>query len=465
VSDSLNAILKQVHDSARVLVVALDPDGGVVEFNPYAETVTGWTRNEVVGRDWLTRFIPSEWHERFAPVLTGHPDDRIFGRVETQIRTRDGALRWIEWSSSLLRERNWVVLSGIDVTEQKNSLAELGRSVKEISIVAITDRKGMITYVNDRFCEISGYSRDELIGQDHRLVNSGYHSREFFKDLWSTLHSGRVWKGQFRNRAKDGSYYWVDTTIVPFLDEDGQPYQFVAIRTEITERIQAELALAEQKERLAVTLSSIRDAVITTDVLGRVVLMNPVAQQLTGWRAQDAAGRMLGEVCHLLDPRKREPVDGPVARVLDTGLLSTGSTRAVLISRDGTETQVEESSAPLRDPKSELVGVVIVFRDITDRIKSEEEMFKASKLESLGVLAGGIAHDFNNILASILMNLSIVRMDIPQEGETISILSDAETACQGRGPGEEGGVPESIGGRAGGICTAGLQCLLRTDVR
>jgi PAS domain S-box-containing protein len=190
----------------------------------------------------------------------------------------------------------------------------------------------------------------------------------------------------------------------------------------------AERALADEKERLAVTLRSIGDGVIATDLDGNVLSINNVAETLTGWTQEDAAGKPFGTVFRSFDPETRERLPNAVATVAWNAGQPSVTHSTVLVARDLSERPIEEISAPLRDAVGRTIGMVVAFRDITDALKMREERAKASKLDSLGLLAGGIAHDFNNILMAIMGNVSMARVTTPK-GPALRSLDEAQQAC------------------------------------
>lgn len=168
-------------------------------------------------------------------------------------------------------------------------------ALDQSAIVATTDVSGVITSVNDKFCQISQYSRAELIGQDHRIINSGHHGKRFFRDLWTTIARGRIWRGEICNRAKDGSLYWVDTTIVPFVDARGKPYQYMAIRYDVTERREAEARLRQQE---ALAQIGEMTAVVAHEVRNPLAGISGVLQVLAARLPADSPDRAILDDVH-----------------------------------------------------------------------------------------------------------------------------------------------------------------------
>jgi PAS domain S-box-containing protein len=191
----------------------------------------------------------------------------------------------------------------------------------------------------------------------------------------------------------------------------------------------AERALADEKERLSVTLQSIGDGVITTDLNGTVLLMNNVAETLTGWTQEEAAGKPLATVFQKVDPQTRKRCDSSLAALTRPVAAVGVAHSAMLVARDLTERPIAESAAPIRDAAGRAIGMVLAFRDISDALKVQEERAKANKLSSLGLLAGGIAHDFNNILMAIMGNVSMARVTTRSNGQPVAALDEAERAC------------------------------------
>ena len=220
----------------------------------------GHAEAELVGQS-IFDFILEEDRPASLEAARGLAEGIDVVQFENRYRTRDGGHRWISWSATYLAETHHIYAVGRDIQAQKEAEAGLASSIRELremraaldehAIVSLSDGEGNILFANDRFCTASGYTREEVLGQNHRILNSGYHPKAFFTELWDTLKAGQVWRGVIRNRAKDGSLYWVSSTIVPLRGDEGRPERYLAILLDITETLRLNDRVAEMGELLS----------------------------------------------------------------------------------------------------------------------------------------------------------------------------------------------------------------------
>ncbi len=266
----------------------------------------------------------------------------------------------------------------VDHAANQKTEAVLRQSVKDLSaykyavdqscIVSITDTKGIISHVNDNFCKISKYSREELTGQDHRIINSSYHSRQFINDLWTTIASGKIWKGELKNKAKDGSYYWLDTTIVPCLNEEGKPYQYIAIRSDITQQKHEE----ERLRLLDSVIINAKDAVLITgafpiDLPGPVILyVNEAFTKMTGYTPEE----VIGKTPRILQgPKSDRDELKHVSEALHK--FQPCETTIINYKKNGEEFWINFSISPVIDDKGITTHFIAIEKDIT-LLKNEQ---------------------------------------------------------------------------------------------
>ena len=297
--------------------------------------------------------------------------------------------------------------SNLDLQFQKLAL-------DEHSIVSIADTHGNITEVNDKFCEVSQYSREELLGQNHRLLKSGQHTSAFYSDLWATISVGRVWRGEICNRRKDGTFYWVASTILPFVGEDGLPSRYVSVRTDITavkeaqhvlERSRDELEqlvqirsgeLAEREEVLRSITNAAQDAVIMIDSAGRVTYWNPAAEHMFGFAEAEVVGKDLHDL--IVPERYLERAHAGFSRFAASGegpaVGRTTTLRAKHRSGDEFPVDVSLSAIKLRGQWN-AVGIV---RNATERVQTEERLKQLATTDALTGICN--RRHFDEVLAS-----------------------------------------------------------------
>jgi len=403
--------------------------------------MTGYETKELQNASTRILYLDEEAYLEAGRNLYEKVDHHGTGRFETKWKRKDGRIIDVLLHSSPVDSADPSVgytTTVLDITDRKNVERELIRNEKKYrtifdapsdGIIILEARSARIIELNNAALAMHGYSDPEefkrLSLEDLSSNSPPYTLKHALEFLQKTVNEGPqlfLW----HNRRRDGQLFWSEVTLKLARMQDSACV--IAVLRDINDRKQAEDALAAEKERLAVTLESIGDAVITTDIEGRVVLINQVAENLTGWQQDEAFGKPLEEIFHLMGEKTDQQVENPVNRILLSNDIVGVGNHAFLASRQGKKIIIAKSSAPLLDENGKTIGVVVVFRDVTERLKMEEELFKVKKLESVGVLAGGIAHDFNNLLAAILGNIDLARQFLSPGDKTFHLLENAEKA-------------------------------------
>jgi PAS domain S-box-containing protein len=368
----------------HAIVAVTDIQGTITYVNDKFCSISRYSKEELIGQN--HRILNSGHHpkEFFQEMYHTIANGQVW-HGEIKNRAKDGSIYWVETTvvptlSAEGKPRQYVAIRA-DITERKRveaevieSLAATSAALKEVAdqkfaldqhaIVAATDIQGTITYVNEKFCVISGYSKDELIGKNHRILNSGYHPKEFFQEMYHTIANSQVWYGEIKNRAKDGSIYWVDTTIVPFAGANGKPRQYMAIRADITERKRSEAA-----ERMAAVVESSDDAIVSKALDGTISAWNRGAEKLFGYSAADAVGNSM----RMLVPEDRTNEESDILLQIGRGE-KVEHFETVRVRKDGKRINISAMISPIRDGRGAIVGASNIARDITKSKADEQEI-------------------------------------------------------------------------------------------
>lgn len=381
----------------------------------------------------LLEQVMRETHEHAAAVREAqHRADMLFllggligvlltwGILLLVSRRMGGLIAHLSDTGEHLRESN------LDLQFQKLAL-------DEHNIVSMTDVHGNITAANDKFCQVSQYSREELLGQNHRLLKSGRQPSAFYEDMWATISAGKVWHGEVCNRRKDGSFYWVASTILPFVGEDGLPSRYVSVRTDITAIKEAQLVLersrdelerlvkirsgelAEREEILRSITRAAQDAVIMVDPTGRVTYWNPAAEQMFGFAESEAVGRNLHDL--IVPERHLERFHAELSHFVISGegqaIGKTTTQQAKRRNGDAFPVDISLSAIKLRGQWN-AVGIV---RDATERVRTEERLKQLATTDALTGICN--RRRFDEVLTSEINRaarfaspLSIILFDI-----------------------------------------------------
>jgi len=392
--DVSQAYLAAIVESSDDAIISKDLDGIVRTINPAGERLFGYPFADIVGQP-VTLLLPFERLHEEAEILARLRRGEKVDHFETERVTRDGRRLEVSISVSPVRDGDGNIVGAAkivrDVTERNRARRAWAAqqewfrvTLSSIGDAVITsDPSGAVTFMNPVAERLTGWTADEAAG---RPLSDVFHIvNEFSREPVENPADRAVRHGVIVGLAnhtlliaRDGTEYPIADSAAPIIDDARKILGVVLVFHDVSERRRAQAALDEQRKWLETTLTSIGDGVIATDIRGQVVFMNPVAEHLTGWKTADARGRPCDTVFHIVNEMTRREVKSPVWRVLEEGAVVGLANHTVLIAPDGTERAIDDSGAPIRDASERIVGVVLVFRDVTERRRTELERVNAA---------------------------------------------------------------------------------------
>ncbi|KAF1080771.1 MAG: hypothetical protein GQF41_2585 [Candidatus Rifleibacterium amylolyticum] len=372
----------------------------------------GYTNDEIKSLDdWWPLAYPDEEYRKIGqtrwPLAIEHAlaTNNVIAPQEFNVTCRSGEVKNVLIGASIIEDK--ILGTLYDVGELKRTQEQLQKSLQcfeELFELApfpciITDLSGRYIMANQHFCELVGKTPKEIIGKPISSFERFADSDQFNQVQKEIIRSGVITSGELAVSINGKKHHLLFSSKT--IDWNGQK-SILTASVDISERRQAEEALKHNEENLRVTLNSIGDAVIATDTQGMITRMNPVAERLTGWESAEAEGQSLPAVFRIVNAKTRETLESPVSQVLATGEVVALAKNSLLIARDGKEYLIADSGAPIRNDSGDIIGVVLVFRDVTEEQAIQEQLRQSQKMDAIGQLAGGVAHDFNNMLGGII---------------------------------------------------------------
>jgi len=434
------ALLKLFLDNMPIPIIVKDRDHRFIVVSQAKADHWQTTVEDMIGNTDYDFFPEAEadvaWADEEQVMKTGEP---IIGKTE-RITYPDGSEHWYSVTKAPYSDDDGQIIGvlGIshDITARKQAEDELRQSEEKYrsltehlpDVIVQISPEGVMQYLSPAITQLAGYEPEEGLGQPVINFIAEADRSRIMEAIDEARQTGQTHTVEFTLVAKTGEEIPVEISSFP-LTEDNKLVALQCVMRDITERKQAQEMLEAERERLEVTLRSIGEAVIVADSDGRVALINDVAEELTGWPNGEALGQSVSEIFTIVNQHTREPVADPVENVLTTGGLGCLANDTILISRDGTERIIADSGAPIHTD-GEVIGVILVFRDVTERIKLEEHLRENQRLEALGTLASGIAHDFNNVLQAIVSWVALIQLSEDLDEELQEAVHEVQGACE-----------------------------------